>query len=160
MVSPKFYQTLLRSPVEGWIVVRGWLAGNKLVGSRIIHSELNGQYDSLALELANNLFVLGLQPEQSTRPPPILVHLLIYKIASGTLAISFAHSDEVGGTQIRYYGAAWMAVEKPNHLWVTIEPLQRIAFDRRGPRRYTLLGVRPGEVGRPRAIGKARKVAR
>lgn len=160
IVSPKFYQTLLLSPVEGWIVARGWLSGNRLAGSRIIHSELNGRYDALALELANNLNVLGLAPEQSSRPPPVLVHVLIYQIANGTLALSFAHSDEVGGSQIRYYGAAWMAVQKPNHLWVTIEPLRPSVFDRRGPKSYTLLGVRPGAVGLPRAVGRVRRFAR
>ena len=34
---------------------------------------LNGHYDALALELANNLTVLGLTPEEFSRPAPTLV---------------------------------------------------------------------------------------
>ena len=160
IVSPKFYRTLLISPVEGWIVVRGWLSGTHLEGSRVIHSELNGLYDSVALDLANNLQVLGLAPERTARPTPVLVHLLVYQAADGKLALSFANSDEVGGSQFRYYGAAWMAVQKPNHLWVPIEPLQRAAFDKRGPRAYTMLAVRPGQEGLGRGVGQPRLMVR
>src|ERR1044071_9195343 len=60
IVSPRFYRTLLISPVEGWVVVRGQLvAGTHMFGARIIHSELGGAYDQLALDLANNLVVIG-----------------------------------------------------------------------------------------------------
>ena len=40
IVSPKFYRSLLISPVEGWIVVRGNLVDNHLVGPRVIRSEV------------------------------------------------------------------------------------------------------------------------
>lgn len=159
-VSPKFYQTLLISPVEGWIVVRGWLAGNHLTGLKIIHSELNGEHDSLALDLARNLEVLGLRLRNGRFPPPVLVHVLIYQINGGKLALSFAHSDESGGTQMRYYGAAWMAGLKANHLWETIEPLTRSPFEHRGPRSYKLLAVAPGAIGLERAVGRVRRFAR
>src|ERR1051325_8846483 len=60
IVSPRFYRTLLISPVEGWIVVRGQLgAGTHMFGARIVHSELDGRYDQLALDLAKNLVVIG-----------------------------------------------------------------------------------------------------
>src|SRR5204863_544736 len=58
IVSPKFYRSLLISPVEGWIVVRGDLANNHLRAVKVIHSELGGRYDALASEVANNLQVL------------------------------------------------------------------------------------------------------
>jgi hypothetical protein len=159
-VSPRFYQTLLISRVEGWIVARGWLAGNHLIGPKVIHSELNGEYDALAVELADNLEVLGLAPSESRRVVPVLVHVLIYQVKDGRLALSFAHSDEVGGSQMRYYGAAWMAVQKPNHLWVTIEPLRPSPFEHRGPRKYTLLAVPPGQRGLERAVGRVRRYSR
>lgn len=159
-VSPKFYRTLLVSPVEGWIVVRGWLSGTHLTNLKVIRSELNGEYDSLALDLAKNLEVLGLQPQETRLPPPVLLHVLIYQIKDGKLALSFAHSDEFGGTQLRYYGAAWLAWLKPNHLWETIEPLTRSPFEHRGPKSYTVLAVRPGAVGLPRAVGRVRRFAR
>jgi hypothetical protein len=161
IVSPKFYRSLLVSPVEGWIVVRGSLAGTHLFGPRIIHSELNGAYDSLALQLASNLEVMGLAPAETRQPPNVVLHVLIYQIADGKLALSFAHSDETGGTQMRYYGAAWMAVKKKNNTWVTIEPLQLAPSERRGPLSYTLLvESASARMGLPRAIGTFRPSAR
>jgi len=58
-ISPKFYQSLLISPVEGYIAVRGQLDGNRLSGLRVAHSELNGAYDSLALERAKAVTIVG-----------------------------------------------------------------------------------------------------
>jgi hypothetical protein len=155
IVSPKFYQSLLISPLEGWIVVRGQLAGTRLSGGRIVHSELGGAYDQLALDLARNLRVLGaprIETMQST--PPILLHVLIYQIADGRLALSFAHFDGPGGSQMRYYGAAWMAVEKANHLWVTIDPPRPAPHEQRGPRMYTLaVETAPARANLSRGVG-------
>jgi hypothetical protein len=107
-VSPKFYRTLLISPVEGWVVVRGQLAaGTHVFGARVIHSELGGAYDQLALDLAKNLQVIGYpHVELGELTPMILVHVLIYQIKDAKLALSFAHSDNAGGSQMRYYGCA------------------------------------------------------
>src|SRR4051812_465438 len=82
IVSPKFYKTLLISPVEGWIVVRGQLAaGTRVFGASVIHSEQGGVYDQLALDLATNLQVIGYpHVELGDLTPAILVHLLIYQI--------------------------------------------------------------------------------
>jgi hypothetical protein len=156
IVNPKFYKSLQISPVEGWIVVRGQLAaGTHVYGARVAHSELGGVYDKLALDLANNLQVIGyphIELEDST--PTILVHLLIYQIKDATLAISFAHFDTAGGSQIRYYGCAWMAVQKANHLWETIEPRNLQPNEPRGPRTYTLAVESPIARARlPRAVG-------
>jgi hypothetical protein len=155
MVSPKFYRSLLISPVNGWIVVRGNLLGGRLSGTRVVHSELGGAYDRLALDLANNLLVAGfIRSEITQAAPPILVHVLIYEIADGRLALSFAHLDGSGGSQMRCYGSAWMAVEKPNHLWVTIEPRQLARGERRGPRMYTLAIENPqAKTTLPRGVG-------
>src|SRR5215211_4134823 len=138
-VSPKFYRSLLISPVDGWIVVRGNLVRDHLVATRIMHSELNGEFDALALELANNLHTTGFFTIDSQAPTkPVLLHLLIYHVADGRMALSFAHFDEAGGSQMRYYGSAWMAVLKDNGQWVTIEPRRLLRHERRGPRTYTL----------------------
>ena len=156
MVSPRFYKTLLISPVEGWIVVRGQLAaGTHMFGARIVHSELDGAYDQLALDLAKNLVVIGYpHVELGDATPTILLHVLIYKIKDGRLAISFAHFDTPGGSQMRYYGCAWMAVEKPNHLWEPIEPKILQPHEPRGPRTYALAVESPTARQRlPRAIG-------
>jgi len=155
LVSPKFYRSLQISPIKGWIVVRGQLANGHVSGAKIVHSELGGAYDQLALDLAHNLNVIGfIRSETLQSTPPILLHLLIYEIADGRLALSFAHLDGPGGSQMRYYGAAWMAVEKSNHLWVTIDPPALAPDEKRGPRTYTLAMENPqAKTTLPRAVG-------
>lgn len=140
IVSPRFYRSLLISPIEGWIVVRGQLSGGThMFGPTVVHSELGGVYDQLALDLAKNLVVIGYPHVELADPNPrILLHVLFYKIKDGRLALSFAHFDTPGGSQMRYYGCAWMAVEKPNHLWETIEPKILQPHEPRGPRTYAL----------------------
>ena len=155
IVSPKFFLSLLITPVKGWIVVRGQLAGGRLFGTRVIHSELGGAYDQLALDLASNLHVVGFaRSEIMEATPPVLLHVLIYEIADGRLALSFANLETPGGTQMRNYGSAWMAVEKPNHLWVTIEPQHLAPYEKRGPRTYTLAMENPqAKTTLPRGVG-------
>lgn len=155
MVSPKFYRSLQISPVRGWIAVRGQLVNGRLFGSRIAHSELDGAYDQVALDLANNLLVVGFERSEMTGvSPPVLLHVLIYNIADGHLAISFAHLETPGGTQMRNYGSAWMAVEKRNHLWETIDPVSLAPYEERGARAYTLAIENPqAKTKLPRAVG-------
>jgi hypothetical protein len=146
MVSPKFYRSLLISPVEARVVVRGTLARDHLVGPKVIHSELNGRYDALALELATNLKILNYtQPDTSASSRRVLVHLLIYQIADGKVALSFAHLEEPGGSQFRYSGAAWMAVLKGGQ-WVALHPSGLSPHERPGPRTYTLAIEAPGSL--------------
>ncbi|HEX8897777.1 MAG TPA: hypothetical protein VF751_03695, partial [Chthoniobacterales bacterium] len=122
IVSPKFYRSLLISPIQSWVVVRGTLFNDHLAGTRVVHSEFRGEYDQLALELANNLQIVDYtRADMSGQRRAVLVHLLVYQIADGTMAMSFAHFDDAGGNQLRYSGAAWMAVRKGDR-WVTIEP--------------------------------------
>lgn len=157
MVKPSFYRTLLVSPVEGWIMARGQLAaGTHVFGARIVHSELGGIYDDLALDLAKNLVVIGYpHVELGDITPSILVHVLIYQIKDAKLAISFAHFDTGGGSQMRYYGCAWMAYQKPNHLWETIDPQNLQPNEPRGPRTYALSVESPIARSRlPRAIAQ------
>jgi hypothetical protein len=138
IVSPKFYRSLSISPLEGWIVVRGNLVENHLAGARVVRSELGGKFDRLALELAHNLQVVDqTRVDTASTGQPLLVHLLIYKIADGMMAISFAQLEGAGGNQLRYSGAAWMAVLKGDK-WVTIEPTRLTPHEKRGPRMYTL----------------------
>jgi hypothetical protein len=121
-ISPKFYKSLLVSPVEGHIIVRGQLQGTRLYGLNVIHSELNGSYDSVALERANAVRISGYYAlDRLNKSGNVLVHLLIYKIADGTMALSFAHIDEPGGDQQQYYGSAVLAVLKSDGRWTEIE---------------------------------------
>jgi hypothetical protein len=117
-ISPKFYKTLLVSPVEGWVVVRANLNGTHLSGARVVQSDLNGKYDALALERASKVNIAG---SYTTDRPylagSVLVHLLIYETADGTLALSFAHFDEPGGDQGGYWGCTKLAVLKADGKW-------------------------------------------
>jgi hypothetical protein len=121
-ISPKFYKSLLISPIHGWIVVRASLVGTHLSGVKVIHSELNGLYDQLALKLANEVQIAGYYSiEKPNLGGSILFHLLIYQIADGTMALSFAHLDEAGGDQAKYYGCARLAVLKSDGQWTEIK---------------------------------------
>lgn len=122
-VSPKFFKSLLISPVEGWIVVRANLVNTRLSGARVMRSELGGAYDQLALQLANDLEIAGLNrmANPHTGGPSVLVHLLVYQIADGVMVLSFPTLDNTGGNQMWYWGCARLAVVKRDGSWVEIE---------------------------------------
>jgi hypothetical protein len=121
-ISPKFYRSLLISPVEGYVAVRGQLDGTRLSGLRVVHSERNGEYDLLALERARAVTIAGYYGlDKLNKGGSVVVHLLIYKIADGTMALSFANLDEPGGDQQQYYGSAVLAVLKSDGRWTEIK---------------------------------------
>ena len=120
-ISPKFYKSLLISPIKGWITVRADLAGTRLSGMKVIHSELNGAYDALALELAREAQIAGYYSLESRNAPSVLLHVLIYQIADGTMALSFPTFDGPGGDQMQYWGCARLAVQKSDGTWTEIK---------------------------------------
>ena len=121
-INPKFYKSLLISPIEGWIVVRANVVNTKLSGARVMRSELNGAYDQLALKLANDLEIAGVpRTENPLTGASVLVHLLVYQIADGTMVLSFPTFSEAGGDQMLYWGCARLAVIKSDGRWVEIE---------------------------------------
>jgi hypothetical protein len=121
-ISPKFYKSLLISPIDGWVVVRGNLSGTKLTGLRVIHSEPNKLNDHLALQRAGEVTLAGNYTlDRPNAQSSVLVHLLLYQIADGTMALSFAHIDGPGGDQMAYYGCARLAVLKGDGKWVDIK---------------------------------------
>ncbi|MEY2585507.1 MAG: hypothetical protein QOD80_1533 [Verrucomicrobiota bacterium] len=121
-ISRKFYKTLLISPVDGWVIVRANLSGTRLSGSRIIRSDMGGAYDALALQRAKEVLIsANYTTDRPNLGSSILLHLLIYKIADGTMALSFAHLDEPGGDQADYYGCARLAVLKADGSWTEIK---------------------------------------
>jgi hypothetical protein len=121
-ISPKFYKSLLISPIQGWVAVRGTLSGTRLSGMKVVHSELNGRFDPLALKLAKEIQVAGYYSiEHPHTGGSVLVHLLIYQIADGTMALSFPQFDEAGGDQMEYFGCARLAVLKKDGSWTEIK---------------------------------------
>ncbi len=120
-ISPKFYKSLLVSPVEGWIVVRANLSGTRLTGARVIHSELKGLYDPLAMQLAKEALIAGnYSIERPNMPSSVLLHLLVYRIADGMMVLSFSHLDQPGGDQMEYYGCARLLTLKADK-WTEIK---------------------------------------
>jgi hypothetical protein len=121
-VSPKFFKTLLISPIKGWVVVRGNLSGTRLTGLKVIRSEPNDLNNHLALQRANEVDMSGNYTlDRPNAGNSVLVHLLLYQTADGTLALSFAHLDGPGGDQQQYYGCARLAVLKTGGGWVDIK---------------------------------------
>jgi hypothetical protein len=49
------------------------------------------------------------------------LHLLIYQIADGTMALSFPQFTEPGGDQMEYFGCARLAVLKKDGKWTEIK---------------------------------------
>jgi hypothetical protein len=121
-ISPKFYKSLLISPIQGWVALRGTLSGTRLSGIKVVHSELDGRFDPLALKLAKEIEVAGYYSiEHPHIGASLLVHLLIYQIADGTMALSFPQFAEAGGDQMEYFGCARLAVLKKDGTWTEIK---------------------------------------
>lgn len=121
-ISPKFYKSLVISPIQGWVVVRGDLGGARLSGLRVVHSELDGRFDSLALRWAKDFQIAG--HYSIDRPHfggAVLVHLLIYQIADGMMALGFPQFTEPGGDQMEYFGCSRLAVLKKDGQLVEIK---------------------------------------
>jgi len=120
-ISPRFYRSLLVSPVEGWVVVRANLSGTRLTGARVIHSELQGLYDPLALQLAKEALIAGnYSIDRPNVPGSVLLHVMVYRIADGKMVLSFAHLDHPGGNQMEYYGCARLLTLKADK-WTEIQ---------------------------------------
>lgn len=126
-ISPKFYKSLLISPVEGWIIVRASLSGTRLAGARVIRSELKGAFDPLALQLAKEAVIAGNYTlDRPNLPSSVLLHVLVYEIADATMVLSFAHLDEPGGDQADYWGCARLLILK-NNKWSEIQGPESLA---------------------------------
>ena len=121
-ISPNFYKSLLVSPIRGYVVVRANLSGTSLSGMRVVHSEPKGLHDHLALQRAKDVTIAGFYTlDRPNLKSSVLLRLLIYEIADGTMALSFAHVDGPGGEQMEYYGCARLAVLKNDGKWVEIK---------------------------------------
>jgi len=87
----------------------------------VIRSELNGLYDPLALELAKEAQIAGYYSiERPNLKGSVLLHLLVYQVADGTMVLSFAHLDEPGADQMEYYGCARLLVLRGDK-WTEIQ---------------------------------------
>ncbi|HSH37554.1 MAG TPA: hypothetical protein VK993_02110 [Chthoniobacterales bacterium] len=121
-ISPKFFETLRISPIDGHVVVRAELVGTKLFGARIAKSDLGGSFDALAIERAKEVRLLRHYKVDSQLPSsPVLLHLLIYKIADGTMALSFVNLASPGDEQLDYFGCTKLKVLQNDGRWVEVK---------------------------------------
>jgi hypothetical protein len=95
------YRRLINEPVKAWIVVRGQVVNNKVVGARIARSEANGVYDKVAVQMANGMELYSFNT--GTRlPSSVVVYVLVYQLPKGEHAIALAQNDTVGDTNLIY----------------------------------------------------------
>ena len=91
-LAPKLYKSLSVSNVDAWIVAQVPPHGGE---PKIVHSEGGGVFDKMAFAIANEWSSVGYNVTESrVKSPSIKVHLLIYKIADGLMALNFAHNDD------------------------------------------------------------------
>jgi hypothetical protein len=95
------YQRLINEPIKAWIVVRGQIVGNKVVGARVARSEGNGVYDKVSLQMANGMELYSFDTG-SRLPSSVLVHVLVYQLPKGEHAIALAQNDSVGDANLIY----------------------------------------------------------
>ena len=91
-LSPRLYKSLVISPLTAWIVAQ---VGNHNADPKIVHSEAGGTFDLLALSMAKMWSPVGYNTTESkTQSPSLMVHLLLYKLPDGLMAVNFAHNDQ------------------------------------------------------------------
>lgn len=121
-VGPKFYRSLLVSALDDSNVVRAQVTGARLSSANVIRRAANPAYDSLALKVANELTLVPNHRRAGARPAEsALVHLLVYQIADGVMAVSFAYPEAPAGQQPRNSGTVRLSVKTRNGLWTEIK---------------------------------------
>lgn len=119
-VGQKLYSSLAVSPVSAWVVARALVANGHAMGAQIIHSEGNGVYDKMLLEIANAYTVTGGNTTETRLQKDTLnVHLLIYDIKDGKMAVCFSHNEDARYNGIGQIATAWVGILQGGK-WVTI----------------------------------------
>lgn len=105
------YRSIAISPVEAWVVARAAVFGNQTSHAKIIHSEANGAYDAMLLEMANNYTVTGGEHTESRAANDSLtLHLLVFNIKDGKMAICIPYSDDARYLGFQQTGDAWIGI--------------------------------------------------
>ncbi len=92
-LSPRLFKSLCISPVTAWVVAQAPSGGG--TEPKIVRSDAGGDFDKMALEMAKGWAPVGFNTTESrTHSPTLMVHLLVYKIADGLMAVNFSHNDE------------------------------------------------------------------
>jgi len=92
-VSASLYKSLLVSPVTAWVIVKAPEGSGS--APQLIRSDAGGVFDELAKTAAKDWGGEGFSTiESRVHRPSLMVHLLIYKLPDGLMAVNFAHNDE------------------------------------------------------------------
>jgi hypothetical protein len=119
-VGRKLYSSLAISPVSAWVMARAAVVNGHTMSAQIIHSEGNGAYDKALLAMANDYTISGGNTTESRLQKDTLnVHLLVYDLKDGKMAIVFAHNDDARYQGIGQVGTAWVGIFQGGK-WVTI----------------------------------------
>jgi hypothetical protein len=95
------YRRLIDAPIKAWITVRGQVVNNKVAGARIAHSEANGVYDKIAVQMADSMELYSFETGSRIHSS-VLVHVLIYQLPKGEHAFALAQNDTVGDANLIY----------------------------------------------------------
>lgn len=130
-VNKQMYRSLLVSPISAWLVARTALVGRQSANAKIVHSEGKGAYDQMLLELANGYTTTGQNTTESrVQSDTLTVHLLIYDIKDGKMAVCFSHSDDPRYAEYQQTGLAWVAIWQGGQ-WVQISKNAETKWGRR-----------------------------
>jgi hypothetical protein len=96
------YAKLINAPVKAWILVHGQIVNNRIAGARVAHSEANGVYDKIAMQMANGMQLYS--DMTSTRlASNVNIFVLIYGLPDGSEdAFAVAQNDSVGAANLIY----------------------------------------------------------
>ena len=109
-LSPRLYKSLAISPVTAWVVASA--PNMKGAEPKILRSDAGGLFDKLAQEFAKGWGSVGYDTTESrTQRPTLGVHLLVYRIADGLMAVNFAHNDQAF-YHGRQHSEVWVGVYK------------------------------------------------
>ena len=95
------YRRLINEPIKAWITVRGQIVNNKVAGARVAHSEGNGVYDKVAVQMAEGMELYAFETGSRIHNS-VLVHVLIYQLPKGEHAFALAQNDSVGDANLIY----------------------------------------------------------
>lgn len=130
-VNRQLFRSLQVSPITAWLVARAPIVGGRTVNAKVVHSEGNGAYDEMLLAMANGYSVVWQNSTESrAQSDTLTVHLLIYEIKDGRMAVCFSHSDDPRYADYRQGGIAWVGVEQGGK-WTTISGKAETKWGRR-----------------------------
>lgn len=116
-LSPRLYKSLSISPVTAWVVTRA--PNVQGAEPKIVRSDAGGVFDKLAQEFAKGWSSVGYDTTESrTQRVSLAVHLLVYRIADGLLAVNFSHNDQAF-YHGRQHSEVWVGVYKDGQ-WTRI----------------------------------------